>query len=264
MLEPDPAQPYEARLRGKVVVVAGGAKGIGRASALRLTAEGAAVALGDIDTEALADTADSLARADAEVVAIAGDTTEAAAADALIAAAVERFGRVDGLVNVVGGTTHGHIWELSEEIWDMVIRRNLRSMFLCTRAALGPMMGAGSGRIVNIASGAMNGSPWQAYYTGAAPYSAAKAGVHGFTRDVALEVADHGITVNCVAPGPIGTERIMSMLTPEIRDGDYSPLKLTPMRRFGTPDEIAAAVAFFVSDDSSYITGQTLSVGGGR
>lgn len=253
-----------ARLTGRVAVVAGGANGLGRAVARRLASEGADLVLGDIDAAALAATASELNSAATSCVTSAGDTTQSVAADALIAAGLERFGKVDILVNVVGGASHGRIWELPEEVWDRVISFNLRSMFLCTRAASKPMMEQRYGRIINFSSGSKDGTPWQARYGGASAYSAAKAGVYGFTREVALELAEYGVTVNSVCPGLILTERVGALFTREIRDGDYSPLKLIPMHRLGQASEVAAAVAFLASDDASYITGQNLSAAGGR
>jgi 3-oxoacyl-[acyl-carrier protein] reductase len=177
---------------------------------------------------------------------------------------VERYGRLDILVNVVGGSRTGKIWEMAVEDWDFVLRLNLRSTFLCTRYAVLHMMQQRSGRIVCLSSGAREGTPWTAYYQGGAAYSAAKAGVHGFIRDVALELAEYGITVNAVAPGPIETERVRANLHQLNETVDYSPNRMTPLRRLGQPMEVAHAVLFLASDEASYITGHTLAVTGGR
>jgi 3-oxoacyl-[acyl-carrier protein] reductase len=126
------------------------------------------------------------------------------------------------------------------------------------------MMRQRSGKIVCLSSGAREGTPWTAYYEGGSAYSAAKAGVHGFIRDVALELAEHGVTVNAVAPGPIDTERAGSGLRRLNETVDYSPNRMTPLRRLGQPSEVAAAVLFLVSDEAGYITGHTLAVAGGR
>jgi 3-oxoacyl-[acyl-carrier protein] reductase len=148
--------------------------------------------------------------------------------------------------------------------WDFVLRLNLRATFLCTRAAVPHMMRRRYGRIVCMSSGAREGTPWTAYYQGGSAYSAAKAGVHGFVRDVALELSEHGITVNAVAPGPIDTERFGAGLRRLDETVEYSPSRMTPLRRLGLPIEVAHAVLFLASEEASYTTGHTLSVAGGR
>jgi 3-oxoacyl-[acyl-carrier protein] reductase len=252
------------RVQGQIAVVTGAAKGIGRAIAQRLAEEGAVVALGDIDAAELERTADAIAGAGSEVITAIGDVTDEGPAAALIAAAVERFGRLDILVNNVGGNRTAKIWDLKAEDWDFVLRLNLRSTFLCTRAAVPHMMRQKSGRIVCISSGAREGTPWTAYYQGGSAYSAAKAGIHGFVRDVALELAEHGINVNAVAPGPIDTERTGPNLKKLNDTVEYSPNRMTPLGRLGLPVEIANAVLFLASPEASYITGHTLPVTGGR
>jgi 3-oxoacyl-[acyl-carrier protein] reductase len=244
--------------------VPGASQGLGRAIAERLAQEGAAVALGDVDEAGLARTAESIRASGARVVGVAGDLTEEEPARRLIETAVERFGRIDILVNNVGGSRNAKIWEMKVEDWDFVLRLNLRSTFLCTRAAVPHMMRQRSGKIVCLSSGAREGTPWTAYYEGGSAYSAAKSGVHGFIRDVALELAEHGVTVNAVAPGPIDTERAGSGLRRLNDTVDYSPNRMTPLRRLGQPSEVAAAVLFLVSDEAGYITGHTLAVAGGR
>ena len=148
--------------------------------------------------------------------------------------------------------------------WDFVLRLNLRSTFLCTRYAVPHMMQQRYGKIVCISSGAREGTPWTAYHQGGSAYSAAKAGVHGFIRDVALELAEYSINVNAVAPGPIDTERAGPNLRHLNETADYSPNRMTPLGRLGTPSEVADAVLFLASDEASYITGHTLAVAGGR
>jgi 3-oxoacyl-[acyl-carrier protein] reductase len=251
------------RIEGHVAVVTGAAKGIGRAIAERLAEEGAQLALGDID-EHVKQVADGITKAGGRAIAVIGDVTEEAPAAALIAAAVERFGKLDILVNNVGGNRTAKIWEMTAENWDFVIKLNLRGTFLCTRAAVPHMMKQKSGRIVCISSGAREGTPWTAYYQGGSAYSAAKAGIHGFVRDVALELAEHKINVNAVAPGPIDTERAGANLRKLNETVDYSPNKMTPLGRLGQPIEIANAVLFLASPEASYITGHTMPVTGGR
>jgi NAD(P)-dependent dehydrogenase (short-subunit alcohol dehydrogenase family) len=250
------------RLEGRVAVVTGGGQGIGRAVVERLSAEGAKVVAGEIDASLLERLVTELKRRG--VVGVVGDVTEPESAKRLVETAVERFGRLDILVNVVGGARNARVWEMTEEQWDHTIRWNLRSTFLCTRAAVPHMMKARYGKIVCISSGAREGTPWTAYYAGGSAYSTAKAGVHGFIRDVALELAQHGITVNAVAPGPIDTERTGPSLKELDRTVEFSPSKMTPMGRLGLPIEVANAVLFLASDESSYITGHTLPVTGGR
>jgi NAD(P)-dependent dehydrogenase (short-subunit alcohol dehydrogenase family) len=252
------------RVQDRVAVVTGAGQGIGRAIALRLGEEGARLVCGDIDMTALDETVRLIVAAGGTAVGVVGDLTQAEPACAIVEAAVDRFGRIDILVNNVGGGRPGRIWELPEETWDAVLTLNLRAMFLCTRAAAPHMMRQGYGRIISISSGAREGTPWSAYYEGAAPYSTAKAGVHGFTRDVALELAEHGVTVNAVAPGPVDTERLGPALHHMNEVYDYSPNRMTPLRRLAQPVEIAHAVLFLASDEAAYITGHTLPVTGGR
>jgi 3-oxoacyl-[acyl-carrier protein] reductase len=252
------------RVQDRVAVVTGGAQGIGRAVVERLTAEGAKVVVGDIEAALLERTVLASQKSGAMIVGVVGDVTEPEAAQRLVQTAVDRFGRVDILVNVVGGSRSAKIWEMSEETWDGVLRLNLRSTFLCTRAASTHMIAQRYGKIVCISSGAREGTPWSAYYAGGAAYSTAKAGVHGFIRDVALELAQYGINVNAVAPGPIDTERTGAGLKELDRTVEFSPSKMTPLGRLGLPVEVANAVLFLASDEASYITGHTLPVTGGR
>jgi 3-oxoacyl-[acyl-carrier protein] reductase len=253
-----------AGVRDRVAVVTGAGTGLGREIAELLAREGARVVLGDVDTAGLERTASTITKAGGTALAVAGDLTEEGPAQRLIDACVERFGRVDILVNDVGGSRNAKIWEMRAEDWDFVLRLNLRPTFLCTRAAVPHMMRQRHGRIVCMSSGAREGTPWTAYYAGGAAYSAAKAGVHGFVRDVALELAEHGINVNAVAPGPIDTERFGPGLRRLNETVEYSPNHMTPLRRLGLPFEVAHAVLFLASDEASYITGHTLAVAGGR
>ncbi len=252
------------RVQGKVAAVTGAARGLGRAIALCLAEEGGRLALCDIDGPGLDRTVADINARGGQAFGLVGDVTEEEPAARLITAAVERYGRLDILVNNVGGSRAAKIWEMKVEDWDFVLRLNLRSTFLCTRAAVSQMMKQRSGRIVCLSSGAREGTPWTAYYQGGSAYSAAKAGVHGFIRDVALELAEHGIAVNAVAPGPIDTERAGPVLRKLNETVEYSPNRMTPMRRLGEPSEIANAVLFLASDEASYITGVTLQVTGGR
>ncbi len=252
------------RLDKRVAVVTGAANGIGQAIALRLGAEGALVIGGDVEGENLERTMERIRKAGGTALAVVGDVTEPGPAQRLIDTAVERFRRVDILVNNVGGSRNAPVWEMTEDTWDAVLRLNLRGTFLCTRAALPRMIEQRYGKIVCLSSGAREGTPWTAYYHGGSAYSAAKAGVHGFVRDVALEVARYGINVNAVAPGPIDTERVGAGLRALDETVEYSPSRMTPLGRLGQPIEVAHAVLFLASDEASYITGHTLPVTGGR
>ena len=252
------------RVQDRVAVVTGAANGLGQAIAERLAGEGARVVLGDIEGAGLARTAATIAAAGGEAVTVEGDLTEDAPAARLIDDTIARFGRLDILVNNIGGSRNAKIWEMTVEDWDYVLRLNLRSTFLCTRYAAPHMMDRRSGRIICLSSGAREGTPWTAYYHGGAAYSAAKAGVHGFIRDVALELAGYDITVNAVAPGPIDTERVGPALRQLNETVDFSPNRMTPLGRLGRPAEVADAVLFLASEEASYITGHTLAVTGGR
>lgn len=252
------------RVQDRVAIVTGAANGLGKAIATRLAEEGARLVLGDMEADGLESTAASLGAMGAEVAAVVGDLTEEKTAQQLIQTAIDRFGRIDILVNNVGGSRNAKIWEMTAENWDFVLRLNLRSTFLCTRHAVPHMMQQRAGKIVCISSGAREGTPWTAYYQGGAAYSAAKAGVHGFIRDVALELAEYGINVNAVAPGPIDTDRASENLRHLNETVDYSPNRMTPLGRLGQPVEVANAVLFLASDEAAYITGHTMAVAGGR
>lgn len=252
------------RLSGKAAIITGGANGIGKATAERFAAEGAKIVIGDIESDAAEDLASRLRADGAEVSVVIGDVTEEESAKALIDRCIADHGRIDVLVNNLGGSRPGYVWELPVETWDYVIRLNLRSLFLCTKFATQHMIKQKSGSIVCLSSGAREGTPWSAYYGGASAYSATKAAVHGFMRDVAMELAEHGVRINAVGPGPIDTERVGQNLRRMNETVDRSPNKMTPMGRLGTPEEVAAAILFLASDEASYTTGHTLAVAGGR
>jgi len=252
---------------GKIALVTGAANGIGRAIAERLAEEGATLVLVDIDTDGLAETERSIkagrAGSNQPPTVVVADVTEEAPVKALFRQVIDSHGRLDILVNDVGGGTSGRIWEATLEDWDHIIKLNLRSAFLCTREAAAHMRGRRSGCIVNLSSGAREGTPWTAYYIGNSAYSAAKAGIHGLTRGVALELAEYGVRVNAVAPGPIETERTGPGFR-KIDQLEYGPIRATPLRRIGLPQDIANAVLYLASDEANYITGTTLAVAGGR
>ena len=251
-------------MRDKVVVVTGAAHGLGRSTALRLAAEGAQLVLGDLDEEALANTADDVKASGLAVHTVIGDITDEIVVQDLIASTISCFGQIDGLVNNLGGARNAKIWEMSVEDWDFTLRLNLRGTFLCTRYAAPHMIKRRQGRIVCLSSGSREGTPWTALSTGGAAYSACKAGVHGFVRDVAIELAEYNIAVNAVAPGPIDTDRVGPGLRKLQETMTLGPMTLTPMGRLGEPAEVANAILFLLSDEASYITGHTLAVSGGR
>ncbi len=253
------------RVQDQVTIVSGAADGLGRAIALRLAEEGALLSLCDLDAAKLERTVADITGQGGHAVGIVGDLTEEDTAQRLVAETLRRHGRIDVLVNNLGGVgQRAKIWEMKVEDWDFAIRLNLRSTFLCTRAVVPHMMARRSGRIVCLSSGAREGTPWTAYYQGGSAYSTSKAGVHGFIRDVSLELAEFGINVNAVAPGPIETDRAGPTLRRMNETVEYSPNRMTPLRRLGQPVEVANAVLFLASEEASYITGVTLHVTGGR
>ena len=240
-------------LSGKAAIVTGASRGIGRAIAVRLASAGALVVAG-----ARADHAEPVAReieaAGGTAIAVALDVTEAASIAALAQTALERFGRIDVLVNNAGIVRDQLLLRMKPEEWDAVICTNLTAAFACCRAVLRPMLKQRSGRIVNIGSVVgRTGNPGQANY------AASKAGLEGFTRSLALEVASRGITANVVAPGMIETD-MTAALDERAREAFGGRI---PMGRLGTAEDVAAAVCFLASDEASYITGQVVGVNGG-
>lgn len=247
-------------LEGRTALITGAGLGIGRACALRFAQEGARLVLVDLDAERLAQT-QAILGDESTVLCKTADVTD----ETQVIDLAKEIGAVDILVNNVGGGRPGRIWELSVADWDHTMRVSLRSMFLCTRAFLPGMIERGHGRIVCLSSGARNGTVWNALHLGACAYSTAKAGVVGFVRDLAIELGDSGVTINAVAPGPIDTELAGPFLRAMEEKGlPYSPFRMVPMGRLGTPAEVADAVLYLASEGSSYVTGITLDVAGGR
>ena len=252
------------RVQDEVAIITGAANGLGQAIAFRLAQDGANVILGDIDGSGLSTTASEIRKTGSQVITVVGDITEEVQAQELIDAALNHFGKVDILVNNVGGSRNSKIWEMEVEDWDYTVRLNLRGTFLCTKAAVRHMIKKKKGSIICLSSGAREGTPWTAYYQGGSAYSTCKAGVHGFMRDVAMELAEFNIRVNCVAPGPIETDREGENLRKLNDTVDLSPERMTPLGRLGQPFEVANAVLFLASDEASYVTGHTMAVAGGR
>jgi NAD(P)-dependent dehydrogenase (short-subunit alcohol dehydrogenase family) len=250
------------RLTGKVAIVTGGASGFGRATAALFAAEGAHVIVADVDEVGGMETVDGIARGGGKAALVVGDVSETSTADAAVNEAMARFGSLQILVNNAGIAQGGErSWAVPEDVWDRVLRVNLRSVYVCSRAAIPVMMESGTGSIVNIASIAASVS------VGGSAYAAAKGGMLSYTRHVAVELAPT-IRVNCVSPGymrtPMSTGERMGS-TPEQQEermalfGSYSP-----MGRAGSGDDIAKAVLFFASDESSFVTGRELVVDGGH
>jgi 3-oxoacyl-[acyl-carrier protein] reductase len=244
-------------LAGKNALITGGSRGIGRQVALRLAAEGVSVAVnyntGEAEATAVVEEAIAFGT-NTNAIAIKGSVADAADADALIEATVAQLGSLDILVNNAGITRDNLLMRMAEEDWDAVMDTNLKGAFLCTKAAIRPMLRQRSGRIINMSSVvALTGNAGQANYT------AAKAGLIGFTKTVAREVASRGITVNALAPGFIET-RMVEELGEDLKK---KIMKRIPLARFGSTEDIAASVAFLASEDAAYITGQVLSVDGG-
>lgn len=242
-------------LSGKAALVTGASRGIGRAIALELANNGARVVVNYAKDAAGAEaTVQAIQAAGGEARAIQADVSDFRAADGLVKATVESFGSLDILVNNAGTTRDQLIMLMSESDWDTVIAANLKSAFNCSKAAVRVMLRKRAGRIINIASvaGILGNA-------GQTNYSASKAGLIGFTRALAREVAARAITVNAIAPGFVPTA-LTNDLPAEIKE---ATLKQIPLARWGQPEEIAYAVAFLASERAAYITGQVLTVDGG-
>jgi 3-oxoacyl-[acyl-carrier protein] reductase len=234
-------------------LVTGASRGIGRAIAERLAAAGVTVAAAARGDHANG-TAEAIVAAGGAGEAVTLDVTDAAAIDAAVAGLLARHGRIDILVNNAGITRDTLLLRMKRDDWDAVLETNLTAAFACAQAVLKPMVRQRAGRIINITS-----VVGQSGNAGQANYAASKAGLIGFTKALALEVASRNITVNAVAPGLIDTE-----MTRAIADGAHEDWAARiPMKRLGTPDDVASAVLFLASDEASYITGHVLAVNGG-
>jgi 3-oxoacyl-[acyl-carrier protein] reductase len=249
------------KLQGKVAVVTGAACGIGRAIATAFLEEGARTALADIDQTALRETHRGLAGLAANALAIRGDATSADDVAELFATTVRQWGRVDILVNNVGGSVGDGSLDGPEEDWDATLALCFKSQFLCCRAVAPLMRGQKSGRIINMSSNA--GRYRSNTGVSSISYSAAKAAVLQLTRSAAHALGSFGVTVNAIAPGSVLSEaglREFAALAPELRE---RVLRETPLGYFADPKEIASIAVFLASDDASYITGATIVANGG-
>ena len=248
------------RLSGQVAIVTGAARGIGAAEALRMARDGANIAVLDLSAEAGQETVAAVEEAGAEAMAVACDVADAEQIEAAFEKVVERFGRIDILVNNAGVLRDNLSFKMSEADWDTVLDIHLKGSFLCSRAAQKYMVEQESGKIVMTSSIVALGNKGQANY------SAAKGGLQSLARTLALELGRFNINVNAVAPGWIETEMTREAaervgMTMEDMKDQFA--KNIPLRRFGRVDDIANVVAFLVSDDASYISGETIYVAGG-
>ena len=242
-----------ANLSGRVALVTGASRGIGRAVATRLAAAGAHVVAAARGENAKG-TADAIRDAGGSAESIGLDVTDAAGVDAAVAGIMAGKGRIDILVNNAGITRDTLMLRMKRDDWDAVLQTNLTAAFTSVQAVLKPMIKQRSGRIINITS-----VVGQSGNAGQANYAASKAGLIGFTKAVALEVASRNITVNAVAPGLIDTD-----MTRAIAEGAHEEWAARiPLKRLGTPDDVANAVVFLASDEAAYITGHVLAVNGG-
>jgi len=243
-------------LQGKVAIVTGSARGLGAATARRLAEEGAKVVITDIQKDLAEATAAALRADGLEAHCVIGDITQAADVQRLVQETVATFGAVHILVNNAGFPRDKYLVKMSEEDWDLVIGVMLKGAFLAARTVMPHLIEQGWGRIINISSRAHFGNPTQANY------SAAKAGLIGMAKALAMEEGRYGITVNCIAPGFIETEMIQALPTYEtIKE---RALQMQPIKRVGRPSDIADAVAFLASERASFISGEVLHVTGGR
>lgn len=241
-------------LQGKVALITGGARGIGRSIALRLAQDGVRIAIGDLIEEEGLRTQRELEEAKTEAMFVSLNVTDESSAKDAMAQVTDRWGSIDILVNNAGITRDKLLLRLNEQDWDAVLNVNLKGAYVCSRAVLSTMLRQRWGRIVNTSSVVgLVGNPGQTNY------AASKAGLIGFTKALAREVAARSITVNAVAPGYINTQMVQA-LSEELQQ---AILKQIPVSRFGTPEDVANVVAFLCSEEASYITGHVINVDGG-
>lgn len=255
-----PRRPQSmADLRGRVALVTGGGRGIGAATALRLARDGAAVVVVDLDSEPAEEVQHEILSSGGRALGLAGDVTSRADVDGAVTRAVSEFGSLDILVTCAGTTRDNLIHKMSDDDWDTVIATHLKGTFLCAQAAQREMVSRARGSMVFLSSGSARGN------RGQANYSAAKAGIEGLARTLAIELGRFGIRVNVVAPGFVETR--MTRAIAERTGQEYDDIKRAygervPLGRIGQPDEIASVIAFFCGEDASYVTGQTLHARG--
>jgi NAD(P)-dependent dehydrogenase (short-subunit alcohol dehydrogenase family) len=257
---PNPAKQRKGesfmRLQNKVALITGAARGIGRAIAEAFSREGAALILADIQEGEVQALTEKLQAQGRKALPIPVNVCLRQEVQAMVEKSLQEMGRIDILINSVGGGKYVPLAEMTEDEWDTMIDFNLKSVFLCCRAVFPHMISRKYGRIVNIASLAGRGTS----ETGGVHYTAAKAGVLGFTRHLAREAGPYGITVNAVAPGPTLTDRLRAKLSPE-REAEIA--RRAPLGRLGHPEDPAGAALFLASDEASFVTGATIDVNGG-
>lgn len=241
------------RLKDKVAIVTGGAKGIGAAVAKKFAEEGAKVVLCDLNEADVKKMEAEIAASGGTVLGVVANVANRPQVDAMVKATLEKFGTIDILINNAGITRDAMLHKMTEEQWDQVMNVNVKGIFHCTQAVVTTMREKGYGKIVNLSSVSRFGN------IGQSNYSASKAGVVGFTRTVAKELASKNITVNAIAPGGIWTD-MLAAVPEKILEGTKKGI---PMGRFGSVEELANVCLFLSSDDSSFITGQCLQVDGG-
>jgi len=246
----------QGRLQDRVAIITGGAKGIGKATALKMAHEGALVIVLDILSEEASRVADELNSLGAKARAMTADVSKRNEVDQMVEQTLKQFGKVDILVNNAGIVRPAPLEDVQEEDWDRVVSVNLKGTFFCTQAVLPTMKKNKYGKIVNIGSRASLGKSDRTVY------AATKAGLIGVTRTWALELAPHNINVNYVGPGPIATELFKSV-NPERSEKTKAIISAIPLQRMGQPQDVANLISFLASDEASFITGQAIFICGG-
>jgi NAD(P)-dependent dehydrogenase (short-subunit alcohol dehydrogenase family) len=253
------------RFSDKVAIITGGGSGIGRATAQLMAAEGAKLALVDLDSLAMSAVARAIEAKGGTSTMLAADVLDQGAVERMVQTVVSQFGRIDILVNSVGGSTiiersGAPVEELTLDEWERVLAFNLRGTFLCTHAVTPQMKRQGSGRIVNLSSVAARGDSPRS----SAAYAAAKAGIRALTRKLAIELGPYGITCNAIAPSMTLSERIERRLwRPRTPEEQKAIIEAVPLKRVSTPEDQAKVILFLASDDAGFVSGQTIEVTGG-
>jgi len=244
------------KLKNKIAIVTGSGRGIGKSTALELAKEGAKVVVSDIDIKECQNVCDEIKKIGSDAIAVKCDISKKSDVDAMIKKIMQKFQKIDILINNAGVVLMKPFVEMTEKDWDFVLDINLKGVFLCTNAVAKQMIKQKSGKIISVASIA-----GEVGFMNTSAYCASKAGIINLTRELAMELSPHNINVNAIAPGVIATKMTEDML----KDKKTKEVLLasTPLGRVGQPEEIGKAVVFLASDDSNFITGHTLVVDGG-